>query len=193
MSEIKSALELALERTADVKSDKSRIEAHEAKKLGMKLAGRLMEDAKINVKGELGKLDRDRRKAAREGLISVLMAQLSLPTQESDLERLRAAATGFMAVGRDTAMVESVMGQVEQLLQQYLDHKNQLVESLRKQFEPRLRQQEEEIARQTGQRIKLDPASSPEFAKVLSQNLQRLQAQYNQVIDQAREQLRELL
>ena len=193
MSEIKSALELALERTADVKSDKSRIEAHEAKKLGMKLAGRLMEDAKINVKGELGKLDRDRRKAAREGLISVLMAQLSLPTQESDLERLRAAATGFMAVGRDTAMVESVMGQVEQLLQQYLEHKNQLVESLRKQFEPRLRQQEEEIARQTGQRIKLDPASSPEFAKVLSQNLQRLQAQYNQVIDQAREQLRELL
>ena len=193
MSEIKSALELALERTADVKSDRTKIEAHEAKQQGMKLAGQLMENPKTDVKAELGKLPGDKRAAAREGFVSVLMSQLALPTQETDLERLRAAAHGFDAVARDRRMVESVMGQVEQLLQQYLDQKNQLVETLRQQFEPRIRQQEEEIARQTGQRVKLDPSANPEFAKALSQNLQRLQSQYNQVIDQAREQLQELL
>ncbi len=193
MSEIKSALEMALERTADVKSDRTKIEAHEAKQEGMKLAGRLMDNPKVDVKAELHKLPREKRSAAREGFISVLMSQLALPTQESDLERLRSAAKGFGSVAKDSSMVDSVMGQVEQLLQQYLDQKNHLVETLRQQFEPRLRQQEEEIARQTGQRVKLDPSNSPEFAKALSQNLQRLQSQYNQVIDQAREQLKQIL
>jgi hypothetical protein len=184
---------LALERTADVKSDRTKIEAHEAKQEGMKLAGRLMDNPKLDAKAELNKLPREKRGAAREGFVSVLMSQLALPSQETDLERLRSAAAGLKAVSGNPGHVESVMGQVEQLLQQYLDQKNQLVETLRQQFEPRLRQQEEEIARQTGQRVKLDPSASPEFSKALSQNLQRLQSQYNQVIDQAREQLQQLL
>ena len=52
-----------------------------------------------------------------------------------------------------------------------------------------MREKEQQIAQQTGRRVKLDPASDPEFAKVLNQNLQRLQQQYSQVVEQAREQL----
>jgi glutamine synthetase adenylyltransferase len=52
-----------------------------------------------------------------------------------------------------------------------------------------VQQKEQEIQRQTGTSVKLDPASDPEFAKALAQHMQRLQAQYNQVIDQAKEQL----
>jgi len=193
MSEIKSALELALERTADVKSDKSLIEANETKKVGMKLAGRLIDSPDMDVRGELNKLEKEKRQWAREGFISVLTSHISLPTQETDLQRLRAVTKGLEAVARDRSAVVTVMEQVEQLLQQYLDNKNQLVESLRQQFEPRLRQQEQEIAQQTGTRVKLDPANDPEFAKALSQNMQRLQSQYNQVIEQARDQLKSYL
>jgi hypothetical protein len=193
VSEIKSALELALERTADVQGDKSKIESHEARQFGMKLAGRVMEDPSIKAKKEISALARERQKPAREGFVSVLMSQLALPTQESDLERLHAAKAGFGAVVRDEKLLATLMDQVEQLLHQYLDQKNQLIEALREQFAPRLRQQEEEIARQTGQRVKLDPAASPEFAKALNENLRRLQGQYKQVINQAREQLQNLL
>jgi hypothetical protein len=41
--------------------------------------------------------------------------------------------------------------------------------------------------------VKLDPSADPEFAKVLSQNMGRLRAQYGQVIDQARDQLENYL
>jgi uncharacterized membrane protein YheB (UPF0754 family) len=193
MSEIKSALELALERTADVKSDKAAIDAHETKQLGMKLAGKLMDEPATDVKSELKKLDKQRREWALEGYQSVLVSHLALPTQEADLERLRTVGKGLAAVARDANAVSAVMEQVEQLLQQYLDNKTQLVESLRQQFEPRLRQKEQELARQTGQQIKLDPASDPEFAKALSENMRRLQTQYNQVIDQARDQVKTYL
>ncbi|MEE8440966.1 MAG: DUF6657 family protein [Spirochaetia bacterium] len=193
MSEIKSALELALERTADVKSDKSLIEAHETKQLGMKLAGKLLDDPGTNIKAEFNSLDEKKRTWAREGFVSVLISHLSLPTQEADLQRLRKVTKGLETVARDPSGVVTVMEQVEQLLQQYLDNKTQLVESLRQQFEPRLRQQEQEIAQQTGNRVKLDPASDPEFAKALSQNMQRLQSQYGQVVEQARDQLKNYL
>ena len=193
MSEIKSALEMALERTADVKSDRSLIEAHETRQLGMKLAGTLADKPDTDVKAVFDKMDREKRKWAREGFISVVLSHLSLPAQENDLQRLRTVTKGLEAVAQDKSAVVAVMEQVEQLLQQYLDNKGQLVESLRQQFEPRLRQKEQEIAKQTGSPVKLDPVNDPEFGKALAQNMQRLQAQYNQVIAQAREQLKSYL
>jgi hypothetical protein len=192
MSEIKSALELALERTADVKSDKSRVEAHEARQTGMRLAGRFLDDPSLDVKSEINRLDEGRRAPTRDGFYHVLTSHLALPVQESDINRLRAVQSGIQRVVRDPALVEGLMDQVVQYLQQYLDTKNQLTERLREQFEPRLRQKEQQIAQQTGRQVRLDPANDPEFAKALSENLQRLQQQYEQVIVQAKEQLDQL-
>lgn len=193
MSEIKSALELALERTADVKGDRSLIEAHEAKQRGMKLAGSLIDNPDTNAAAELKRMGGANGKKAREGFISVLISHLSLPAQESDLARLRTVTAGLSAVARDPGAIAAIMEQVDGLLHQYLDNKGQLVESLRQQFAPRIRQQEQEIAKQTGTPVKLDPASDPEFAKALSANMKRLQSQYNQVIEQAKEQLKTYL
>ena len=193
MSEIKSALELALERTADVKSDKSRLEAHESRQTGMRLAGRFLEDPSIDVAREIKNLEKEKRAAARAGFYQVLSSHLALPNQESDIERLKLVQKGLKGVIKDNRMVDGLMEQVIQYLQQYLDTKNQLTERLREQFEPRLRQKEEQIAQQTGRQVRLDPANDPEFSQALSQNLQRLQSQYGQVIDQAKEQLDQLL
>jgi hypothetical protein len=191
MGEIKSALELALEKTADVKSDKSRVAAHEAKQAGMRLAGRFLADNTVDVKGEL-KSAGEQREATRQGFFQVMLSHLALPTQETDLERLTRVQAGLGQAMRDDRMVHTIMEQVAQLLQQFLDNKNQMTATLRQQFLPRMQQKEEQIAQQTGRRVKLDPASDPEFAKALNQNLQQLQQQYGQVVEQARDQLTQL-
>jgi hypothetical protein len=193
MSEIKSALELALERTADVKGDRSRLEAYEARQTGMRLAGKYLEDQSIDAARELKHLDKSKQKAAKEGFYQVLISHLALPGQESDLQRLQVVRKGLPIVIRDRRLVEGLMDQVIQYLQQYLDTKNQLTERLRQQFEPRLRMKEQQIAQETGRRVRLDPANDPEFSQALNQNLQRLQTQYAQVIDQAKEQLDQLV
>ena len=192
MSEIKSALELALERTADVKGDKTRLEAHEARQTGMRLAGRFLDDRSLDVEKELKKLEKGQRSPAREGFYHVLLSHLALPAQESDLGRLKVVQQGVKAVIRDRRLIDGLMEQVIQYLQQYLETKNQLVDRLREQFEPRLRQKEQQLAKQTGRAIRLEPEDDPEFAQVLNQNLQRLQTQYGQVVDQAKEQLDQL-
>lgn len=192
MSEIKSALELALERTADVKSDKSKLDAHESRQAGMRLAGKYLEDPSLNVAKELKHVDREKRDATRAGFYQVMLSHLALPGQESDLERLKLVDRGLQQVIRDSRMVEGLMDQVVQYMQQYLDTKNQLVERLRERFEPRLRQKEQQLAQQTGRQVRLDPANDPEFAQALNQNITQLQDQYGQVVDQAKEQLDEL-
>ncbi len=192
MSEIKSALELALERTADVESDKSSLEAHESRQAGMKLAGKFLDDPSIDVNGEIKKADRPQRSAIKEGFFQVMMSHLALPNQESDLTRLQTVQSGINSVVRDTRMVDGLMDQVIQYLNQYLDTKNQLTERLREQFEPRLRQKEQQIAAQTGRPVRLEPENDPDFAQALTQNMQQLQAQYGQVIDQAKDQLESL-
>ena len=192
MSEIKSALELALERTADVKGDKKKLEAHESRQKGMRLAGKFIDDQTVDVKGEIKRMDRSQQPSAREGFYQVLLSHLSLPTQESDVQRLQVVRQGLQTIIRDSNLVDGLMDQVTQYMQQYLDTKNQLTERLRQQYEPRLRQKEEQLAQQTGRQVKLDPANDPEFAQALNENLQRLQAQYAQVIDQAKEQFDQL-
>lgn len=192
MAEIKSALELALERTADVEGDRSKLEAHDAKQRGMRIAGRFLDDPSIDIKAELKKENKPARPAVRDGIFQVLLSQLALPSQASDLDRLQPVQKGLSSVIRESHVVEDLMSQVTQLLQQYLDNKNQLTEALRQQFEPRMRQKEEQLAQQTGRRMKLDPSADPEFAKALSQNMHRLQSQYGAVVEQAKEQLQSL-
>ena len=189
MAEIKSALELALEKTAGVVGDKKKLVEHEARQTGMRLAGQFMDNQEKSLEREIKSLDRDRRSSARSGAFHVLLSHIALPSQEADLGKLATVEKGLSQLIRDNAAVENITSQVSQLLQQYLDTKNQVVEQLRQQFEPRMRQKEEQLAQQTGRRMRLDPSSDPEFVKVLEQNNEHLQQQYGAVIKQAKEQL----
>jgi ethanolamine utilization microcompartment shell protein EutS len=158
----------------------------------MRIAGKFLENPQMDLNAEIKNHDKAQRPAVADGAFQVLTAQIALPSAEADLDRLGPVTKGLAALTGNAAAVEDLLGQVRQLLQQYLDNKNQLTESLRQQFAPRMRQKEAQIAQQTGRQIKLDPASDPEFAKAMSQNLQRLQSQYNSVIAQAKEQLQAL-
>ncbi len=192
MGEIKTALELALERTADVKGDRASLEAHESRQLGMRLAGQYMENPSGDAASRLGKTEKAQRPNVKRGFLQVLLSHIALPTAEADVQKLSTIASGLELVIRDKRSVRNIMEQVEQLLQQYLDNKQQLIETLRNQFSARIRQREQEMSRQAGTRVRLDPASDPEFSKALSQNLSHLQQQYGQVIDQAKQQFTEL-
>ncbi|MFP4645008.1 MAG: DUF6657 family protein [Spirochaetales bacterium] len=189
MGEIKSALELALERTANVKGDRASLEAHENRQEGRRIVSQFLEDPSIDLKKKLKSYDESRRKQVRRGVFDALLGNLTLPNDQQALERIQSLAPAFEVVIGDKKSVDQVYDQVVQLFSQYLRDRQQLVEQLRQQFEGRMRQKEEELAKQTGQRIRLDPSQDPEFSQTLQQYQQQMQAQYTQVVDQAKEQL----
>lgn len=192
MGEIKSALELALEKTAGVESDKKSVEEHDYKQKGKRLVSQLTENPKLDIKKELGKYNKEQRKWVVDGFVDVALSNIALPTTEADLVRLDPIRHGLAQALGKKSEIDHLFDQADQLLKQYLDNRQQLIEHVRNQFSQRLRQKEEELARQYGQSVRLDPSQDPEFANVLQQNMRQLQSQYQQVLDQLRDEVRRL-
>ena len=192
MSEIKTALELALERTEGIAGDKKSLEVHENKTIGKRLVSQISNDPEFDLKAELKKYSADQINGIREGMYSVLITFVALPAGEDDLPRYSVVKKGMRHIVRDSKAAISVLEQTEELMRRYLESKTQLIDALRKQFEPRLRKREEELARQYGHAVKIDPATDPEFTKVLQGHLGNLQDQYENVLDQVRAELARL-
>lgn len=192
MARIKSALELALERTQNVQGDRSKLDEYEEKQRGRKVYVQLTENPAMSpdeIRKALQGSSEKNLKWVEAGFLDALLGNLTLPNDSPDIQRLKVIQSGFEAIVRDRKRLVGLFGQLEQFFQQYLSNKQQLIEGLRKQFEPRIRRKEQELAERTGQNIKLDPSSDPEFAGVLKQNLNNLQEQYVEVLEKVRGEL----
>ena len=87
MGIIKTALEIAQEKTETVKSDKSSIDQFNAKQNGKKLANSFL-SGDADIEEELKKAPADTVKSFRRGIFDVLVAQLILPGSKEDEKRL---------------------------------------------------------------------------------------------------------
>ncbi len=204
MAMIKSALELALERTKDIKIDEAAIEAAELKTEGKKAAGRYLEEpSALSLGDELAKLPKDKRGSAREGMFEVLAAQLQLPSTETALERLEILAAGFSSIAGSQGAgllggvgaaaadkrVQALFQQLGGFFKQYLEDMKNVEQAIRKQWAPRIREKERQMAARMGQDVRIDPMSDPEFAAFYKQNVSAAREQYQQALDKAKEDL----
>ena len=186
MAKIKTALELALERTTDVKRDPKRSQAHEYKQLGKRLLPQLQQNRELNIHRELQNYNKEQRAWVREGFYSVLISYLSLPSTEEQLDKLKLLRIGLTAILKNDAALRFALDQIDELSLRYLDDHKRLIEGLRAQFAPRLQQRAQELSKQLGMAVQMDPASDPEFSEALRRNMLMLQQRYNQVLNQIR-------
>ncbi len=189
MSRIKSALEIALERTESVKGDRSSLEQFEAKQEGKRLAGAYLEDPERDLSSDLKKQPKETRDAVRKGVCEVLLSQVNLPYIKDDLPRLERIGAGLHAVLADKRLL-TLFQQLGKALDQYLSEADQYEQAIRQQYAPKLRQKEEEIAKRTGRRMRLDPMQDPEFVAFYNQNMGALKDRYQGAIDEVRDQVR---
>jgi hypothetical protein len=187
MGKIKSALELALERTESVKGDRSAIDQFEARQRGKKLANAFLENPRDGLEGELKKCPKEELEALKQGIFDLLVTQINLPAVKEDLARIEAAGKGLQTVigdGRFAALCKQFL----QTSAQYLNEIAQYDEAIRRQYAPKLRQKEEELSRRLGQEIRLDPFQDPEFVKFYTQAMNSLKENYQNLAHQVREQ-----
>lgn len=193
MGEIKSALELALERTASIPSDREALRRHEAQNDGKRIFARVRDGEDVNVAAELANHPAEARAWVRQGLFEVARSNMTFPKTESDIEQLDLVETVLAQIAKDKKLLTELMGQVRQFFSQYLADRQQLIEQLRKQFEPRIREREKQLAQQYGRAVRLDPASDPEFSKVLQDQIGRLDGQYRGAFAQVDEHLSQIV
>jgi len=191
MGEIRSALDIALEKTADIHGDKSGADNREIKNQGKKAAGDFFAaQDPTALAGAAGALAGGQKQLFTEGALSVLLAALRLPQSEADLPKLELAGSGICALLPGSGM-EELFAQVKQLFSQYLAEYERLSKMLEQQFMPRLRAKQQELAKRYGQNVPLDPLQDPEYASALSKNRRMIEQKYESVIDEIRGRVRE--
>jgi hypothetical protein len=208
MAMIRSALEIALERSRDIKIDEASIEANELRAEGKKAAGRFLDDpASAGLAEALGRFPKEKRAAVRAGAFDVLASQLQLPTNEAALEKLETLSAGFSAIaatagsgilgGVGSAVadkrVQALFQQLAGFFKQYLEDMANVEQAIRKQWAPRIREKERQMAARMGRDVRIDPMSDPEFSAFYKQNVSAAREQYQGALDKAKGDLAAML
>jgi hypothetical protein len=185
MGRIKSALEIALEKTETVKSDKASIDQFEAKQRGKKIANAFLTDGETGLEEAIKSTPKEQLESFKQGIFDVLVSQIMLPLTKEDEKRIAAAGRGLQLVINNSAFA-ALYKQLTQALSQYLAEAGQYDEAIRRQYAPKLRQKEEELSRRMGQQVRIDPFQDPEFIAFYNQNMNALKANYQAAVDQVR-------
>jgi hypothetical protein len=199
MAQIKSALELALEKTRDLKADPAVIEAGELKQEGKRCAGRYLEDpSTMDLASKIESHPKEKRLSLKAGMHEIFSAQLQLPNNDAAMEKLAMIASGYAALVGGSGLVAGAMGavaekriqalfqQLEAFLRRYLDDMKNVDQVIRKQWAPKLREKERAMAARMGQDVRLDPMADPEFAAFYKQNVGAVRDQYQAALDKAK-------
>ncbi|MDR0730500.1 MAG: hypothetical protein LBF63_02455 [Treponema sp.] len=189
MGKIKTALEIALERTESVKGDRDSIGQFEAKRQGKKIANEFLEDPSRSLEESIKKTPKEQRESLKQGIFEVLFSQITLPLTKDDEKRAQTVGKGLGAVISD-GRFSGRYRQFTQLLSRYLEESEQYEKAILRQYEPKLRQKEEELTRRYGRQVRLDPFQDPEFVAFYNQHMNALKENYQGAVDQIREEVR---
>ena len=195
MAYIKSALEIAMERSEGVKPDKKKIETRMFTEKGKIIASEYLKDPENSdndIRKILKTFSGDNLKWVKEGIFSVFLANLVIPQTEVFQDKLAVIEKGFHSILKDKSKIGYIFKQIDQFFTQYLENMINLEENLIKQFEPRLKQKEQELSERMGSDFHLNPMQDPDFVKALQQNRTQLKNHFNSALLNVKNEISEM-
>src|SRR5690554_3899805 len=196
MAIIKSAWELALEKTEDLHIDPEKIKRDLLIKEGRQISAAFLNDIDVTKDATEKKYPsyaEEKRPLVKEGMVLTLLSNLTLPRNTLFKETVSKVLELGLLIADGNEQISQLLEQLEGFFTQYLENQDDLVERLKNQFEPHLKQKEAQLRAQYGPNFTLRPEQDAEFMKLLDQQLSQLDQQYMTILDQAKEQIKELL
>jgi dsDNA-specific endonuclease/ATPase MutS2 len=92
--------------------------------------------------------------------------------------------------GKESETV-GLLGQIGQFMEKYLQSRDSLLDRARQQYQPMYEQKREQMMQKYGKVPNMSMDQDPEFVQMLQRNYNQLSNQYQQVLDQAKDQLKE--
>ncbi len=192
MAEIKSTLEMVLERAAKMAASATTDTDNENLiKAGMRLGATFLSDNSTDLPQELDKHSETDRKQVLEGITKTLLRNIVLPREEQLQESGKAALQGLILLAKSTKEIQTICQELEQILEQYGQHKEQTT----KQLDDAIRAQLEQQQAAGGQQDQgpVNPAMHPQYKEELAKMLTSLNNQYNEALDQRKQMILQYL
>ena len=196
MAIIKSAWELALEKTASLEADPDKIKRDLKVREGRQIAATFLNDIDSTKEGtekRFKSFEGKDKEAVKEGMALTLLSNLSLPRNVAFKDSFSKVLELGSIVGEGHEELGQLLGQLEGFFSQYLESQEDLVERLKQQFAPHLQQKEAQLRQQYGPNFTLRPEQDPEFMKILDKQLGQIEEQYTNILNQAKDQIKEML
>ena len=183
MARIRSAWEIALEKTQDIEIDEAKYRNDTLLKEGMALAGGYLNntDQKPDaVAAKYASYSPEDKAAVRSGMVGTIMSNIGLPSDDLYQMRFERNCDLVNLVTGGDAQAAGLMHQIGDFLQQYLDAKGAFVDRMKAQIQQAMESNPEGV-------------NSSQYSQIISQNLKKMDAQYGDALENTKEALRQIL
>ncbi len=192
MGTIKSAWEIALEKTQGLTLDKNELKRKESFKKGRAFGLKALENSQEWAQTEL--------RACLEDA-SVDQASFIGGAVEAAIAPFQLSASGPLPIQQASYLFKLVtkkegsklFDQMQQVIQRYQDELENLREAIVQQLGPRLRQRAEQMARQAGVSTNYVMERDPEFLKIFNQNAENIRQQLQEYLDRLKAEIKRVL
>ncbi|GAB6190903.1 DUF6657 family protein [Desulfocastanea catecholica] len=189
MAEIKSTMDMVLERAAKMAAATTQdVDNEDTVKTGMRLAADFLNQKETDLAQLLAAQPAKDQVAIRKGMAQTLLRNIVLPRDEQLQASGKIALQGVLAIDGKSAEIKAICQELEQLLEQYGRHKEQMTQQLEDAIRAQLEQQQVAKGRE-GQAV--NPAMHPQYREELSKMLLSLNNQYNDAMKQRKEMILE--
>jgi len=194
MGEMKSSWEMAMEK-ADKLGKVSPEELNSIKYVpeGNRIASQYLQDDKSDLVAEMAKFpDADTSQHVKKGIDEILLRNISLPHNEEDMRRTNRAMAGLRLIKDNKKQLETVLGLINNLVNQYQLALKQTYEEFKKKAEATIQQASRGARPQRGDQMPLEQRLQIQIQEEWRQIHSELDAQYGKALDEHKQKIREI-
>ena len=187
MAEIKSTMDMVLERAARMAATApAETDSEDLIKKGMRLAADYMNRKDIDLAKELAGQPVGEQAEVKKGMAQTLLRNVVLPRSEELQVAGELAVQGIIALAGKNRDIATICRDLEKILKQYGQHKEQMTQQLDDAIRAQLEQQSAGRG-QAGKMGKINPAMHPQYREELGRMMTGLNNQYNDALDQRKD------
>lgn len=191
MAEIKSTMDMVLERAARMAAAAPAETGNEDLiKKGMRLAADYINRKDIDLAKELAGQPVGEQADVRHGMAQTLLRNVVLPRSPELQESGELAVKGIMVLSGKNRDIATVCRELEQIIKQYGQHKEQMTQQLEDAIRAQLELQGGRGGKPGG---KINPAMHPQYREELARMMNGLNSQYTDALDQRKDMVLQLL
>jgi hypothetical protein len=182
LAEIKSALELALEKAEKYgKASQEEMAVSQHQETGRQLAVQFLR-GEGDLAADLKNLPLEAQAAAKQAIKEIFLRNIGLPRENSVDPRQDRALAGLLLVADNPKAMVRLQTELEQVLQQFLQVRSNALQQLKGRFAAGVGQMQRAIEAQYRQKVSLDVEHLPQFQEEWHRFLGQLNDQLEPVL-----------
>jgi phosphoglycolate phosphatase-like HAD superfamily hydrolase len=193
MALLKSAWEIALEKTADIEADPEKIRNEMLFNDARRIVGSFLSDLENDGKKAeeaYNEVSGEKKEIFKKAFASTVLLNIALP-QSNDYEiRIKKLIQIAKIIDGPEADSAQLLAQVGAFMDKYLEARDALLERAKEQYHPMWEQKQQQLAQQYGRAPNTPLDQDPDFLKLLQKSYTQLSDQYQEVLEQAKGQLK---